>query len=135
MDYILDQAKKAAGGTPATGVDEVKWLNAFLTARYNLLYNWDSVARASVKRITMYQDLVKMGEELVLAQGACWTPPWLSYNCFVLHLPAGNLNLDGPIYVDLEQHTALNGAKVWQIKDVYYGEHWSWDAAWGAHMF
>lgn len=35
---------------------------------------------------------------------------------------AGNFNLDGPIYIDLEQHTAPNGGKVWQIKDIYYGE-------------
>ena len=62
VDYILMAAKKAVGGTPATGVDEAKWLGAFLTARYNLLYNWDRVARESVKRITMYQDLLKMGE-------------------------------------------------------------------------
>ncbi len=62
VDYILMAAKKAVGGTPATGKDEVAWLKAFLKARYDLLYNWDSVARVSVKRITMYQDLVTMGE-------------------------------------------------------------------------
>ncbi len=62
VDYILAAAKKAVGGTPATGVNEVTWLKAFLQARYNLLYNWDRVARVSVKRITMYQDLVSMGK-------------------------------------------------------------------------
>ncbi|KAI3435766.1 hypothetical protein D9Q98_001824 [Chlorella vulgaris] len=92
VDYILAAAKKAVGGTPATGVNEVTWLKAFLQARYNLLYNWDRVARVSVKRITMYQKLVD----------------------------AGNLNLDGPIYIDLQKRTQ-NGAPVWQIKDVYYG--------------
>jgi hypothetical protein len=35
---------------------------------------------------------------------------------------AGNFNLDGPIYIDLQKRTQ-NGAPVWQIKDVYYGEH------------
>jgi hypothetical protein len=29
--------------------------------------------------------------------------------------------LDGPIYVDLSQHTSTNGTQIWQIKDVYYG--------------
>jgi hypothetical protein len=37
-------------------------------------------------------------------------------------VPAGNLNLDGPIYIDLEKRTSKNGEPVWQIKDVYYGE-------------
>ena len=62
VDYILAAAEKAVGGTPATGVDEVAWLNAFLKARYNLLYNWDKVARDSVKRISMYEKLVDLGE-------------------------------------------------------------------------
>ena len=65
VDYILMAAKKAVGGTPATGVDEAKWLGAFLTARYNLLYNWDRVARESVKRITMYEKLVDLGAAAV----------------------------------------------------------------------
>lgn len=36
--------------------------------------------------------------------------------------PAGNLNLDGPIYIDLEKRTSKDGQPLWQIKDVYYGE-------------
>ena len=35
---------------------------------------------------------------------------------------AGNFNLDGPIYIDLAQHTSASGGQVWQIKDVYYGK-------------
>lgn len=62
VDYILAAAKKAVGGTPASGVDEVAWLQAFLKARHTMLYNWDKVARASVKRITMYEKLVDLGE-------------------------------------------------------------------------
>jgi hypothetical protein len=67
VDYILAAAKKAVGGTPATGVNEVTWLKAFLQARYNLLYNWDRVARVSVKRITMYQKLVDAGKQRRIA--------------------------------------------------------------------
>lgn len=33
VDYIFDDALAAAGGTPATGVDETKWLAAFMRAR------------------------------------------------------------------------------------------------------
>jgi hypothetical protein len=62
VEYILMAAEKAVGGTPATGKDEVAWLKAFLKARYDLLYNWDSTARVSVKRITMYQNLLNLGE-------------------------------------------------------------------------
>ncbi|KAL4458377.1 hypothetical protein ABPG75_013242 [Micractinium tetrahymenae] len=93
VDYILADAQKAVGGTPATGVDEKKWLAAFLTARYDLLYRWDRTSRVSVTRVTMYQKLLDMN----------------------------NLNLDGPIYVDLQKRTSSNGQPVWQIKDTYYG--------------
>ena len=36
-------------------------------------------------------------------------------------VPAGNYNLDGPIYVDLQKRASTDGKPVWQIKDVYYG--------------
>lgn len=62
VDYIFEAAEKAAGGTPATGVDEAKWLDAFLKARYDLLSSWDSTSRASVNRIKIYQELLKLGE-------------------------------------------------------------------------
>ncbi len=62
VDYIFQAAEKAAGGTPATGVDEAKWLAAFLQARYNLLASWDSTSAASVNRIKIYQELLKLGE-------------------------------------------------------------------------
>ena len=61
VDYIFQAAEKAAGGTPATGVDEDKWLAAFLQARYNLLASWDSTSQASVNRIKIYQELLKLG--------------------------------------------------------------------------
>lgn len=159
VDYIFMAAEKAVGGTPRTGVDERVWLSAFLKARYDLLWGWDQVARVSVRRITMYQKLVELGEctggrggrggaAPVLATAAlrcaaaarearstaagtcsrlpqpcpalqhlCWLPP----PCV-----PGNWNLDGPIYVDLEKRTGLNGQPVWQIRDTYYG-------GWGVH--
>ena len=68
VDYIFQAAEKAAGGTPATGVDEDKWLAAFLQARYNLLASWDSTSQASVNRIKIYQELLKLGG----CRGVCW---------------------------------------------------------------
>jgi hypothetical protein len=62
VDYILAAAKKATGGTPATGVDERQWLAAFLKARYDLLNSWDAVSRVSTRRVTMYQRLLELGE-------------------------------------------------------------------------
>lgn len=35
--------------------------------------------------------------------------------------PPENLNLDGPIYIDMEQRTNPDGSKVWQVRDTYYG--------------
>ena len=36
--------------------------------------------------------------------------------------PAGNYNLDGPIYIDLKKRTSKAGEPpVWQILDAYYG--------------
>lgn len=165
VDYILMDAKKAAGGTPATGVDEKKWLAAFLKARYDLLYRWDYTSRVSVTRVTMYQKLLEMGEwcrdrlgvwadrgrgggrlpghtcrlyvqtalkpAALCASGVAPCPldsligqcswSWLGKACSPPS--AGNLNLDGPIYIDLQKHTSSNGQLVWQIKDTYYGEH------------
>lgn len=61
VDWLIDSANTAAGGTPGTGVDETKWLRAFLKARYDLLFNWDPVARVSVKRIEIYRKLLDTG--------------------------------------------------------------------------
>lgn len=38
------------------------------------------------------------------------------------HSFAGNLNMDGPIYIDLVKHTSPDGKTVWQVQDTYYGE-------------
>ena len=62
MDYIFEAAEKKMRGTPATGVDEIAWLRAFLDARYKLLYSYGKNERASVKRIEIYQKLVDTGE-------------------------------------------------------------------------
>jgi hypothetical protein len=62
VDYIFEAAEKKMRGTPATGVDEIAWLRAFLDARYKLLYSYGKNERASVKRIEIYQKLVDTGE-------------------------------------------------------------------------
>ena len=37
--------------------------------------------------------------------------------------PAGNYNLDGPIYLDLQKRMSkAGGPPVWQVLDAYYGE-------------
>ncbi|KAI7840223.1 hypothetical protein COHA_006005 [Chlorella ohadii] len=96
VDYIFMDAQKAVNGTPATGVDEVVWLRAFLQARKALLASWDSTSAVSTPRITIYQKLVDIG----------------------------NLNLDGPMYLDLKKRNATdaNGKPVWQVTNVYYGQ-------------
>ena len=143
VDYIFMDAAKRAGGTPATGVDEKKWLDAFLAARYDLLNSWDATSRASLKRITMYQKLAQLGEwegveggragrsgtgqGQLVAGGPAPACPLVSCRRrasphLPLTAPAGNYNLDGPIYIDLEQRTSPDGTLVWQIKDTYYGK-------------
>ena len=64
VDYIFMDAQKAVNGTPATGVDEVAWLRAFLWARKALLASWDAVSAVSTPRIDIYQKLVDLGERL-----------------------------------------------------------------------
>ena len=78
-----------------TGVDEVTYLKAFLTARYNLLYNYDKEWRDSVMRVTIYQKLVA----------------------------SGDYALNGPIYVDMKKHTGADGVTYWQILNAYYGRN------------
>ena len=163
VDYILQAAAAAVKGTPATGVDEVAWLRAFLAARYDLLYNWDPVARVSVKRIEIYRKLLDTGAPpgegllwrrqllrpasaaaaatrgAIAAAMRCWLPPQ-RLPCPVPTRaappppalpPAGNLQMGGPIYIDLQRRPSpLNGEPVWQIRDVYYGVQGA--GGWGA---
>ena len=73
------------GGAPIDGVDEVQWLDSFLTIRAKTikdLANWQT------KRIDFYREL----------------------------LYDGNLNLDGPIWVQLEDQ--VGG---WTINNIYFG--------------
>lgn len=86
IDYIFKGANNTMGGTPATGVDEVAWLNAFMNVRTAMLVKEGGQSEA--KRVTYYRAL----------------------------LNAGDLNLDGPIYIEKTQ-----GPDGWTIADVYYG--------------
>jgi chitosanase len=86
IDHIVDKTNAAMGGAPIDGVDEVQWLDSFLTIRAQTirdLANWQA------KRIDFYREL----------------------------LHDGNLNLDGPIWVQLQDQ--VGG---WTINNVYYGK-------------
>lgn len=66
IDKIAERAQRAAGGTPATGVDEKKWLQALLTARRADLLNPANKATAaawaaSVSRVDAIQSLYNAG--------------------------------------------------------------------------
>lgn len=95
VDYIFQAAERAVGGTPRTGVEETRWLAAFLKARLDLLRSWDHTSAVSFRRVTMYQRLLELR----------------------------NLNLDGPIYIDMQRRPEKDaaGQPVWQILDAYYG--------------
>eukprot|EP00887_Chlorella_sp_A99_P005870 scaffold1.g5870.t1 len=90
LQAVIKAANKKAGGNPAQGVDEVTWLKAFLSARRNLLANYDVTWAGSVARVDIYSKL----------------------------LAAGDLNLDGPIYVGLKKTTAGG----WLVDSAYYGK-------------
>ena len=86
IDHIFEETNRAAGGTPATGVDELTWLNKFLDVREGILQK--EGGDNSARRISFYRAL----------------------------LDAGNIHMDGPIYVDTVRH-----ADGWTITNVYYG--------------
>ena len=57
IDYIVDAANLAAGGTPLTGVDEVLWLQSFLVARKNML----QAHKQGGRRVEYYRKLMDQG--------------------------------------------------------------------------
>lgn len=57
IDYIIDAANLAAGGTPLTGVDEVVWLQAFLVARKAML----QLHKQGGRRVDYYRKLMDQG--------------------------------------------------------------------------
>jgi chitosanase len=86
VDGIFASAASAASGTPASGVDEQAWLRAFLAEREKVLQAAGGASYA--RRIDFYRRL----------------------------LDAGDLQLEGPIYVD---KTAR--ADGWTITNTYHG--------------
>jgi chitosanase len=58
INRLLAKAKRRAGGTPATGVSEKKWLDAFLAVRLAVLRK-DSTWVHAVDRIAVYQRLLR----------------------------------------------------------------------------
>jgi chitosanase len=66
LPALIARASKAAGGTPASGVDEKKWLSCFLSERRKeLTHAHDPSTRkewaGSVDRVGVFEDLVKSG--------------------------------------------------------------------------
>jgi chitosanase len=83
LPAMIDRAVARAGGSPATGVDERAWLSSFLDVRRETLaFASNPETRAgwavSVGRVDLFRQL----------------------------LDSGNFNLDGPIVIDTEEHTA-----------------------------
>lgn len=60
MAALADQTDKAVGGSPGTGVDEVRWLTRFLDLRLEVLAS-DPAWKDSVDRIGMYRRLLATG--------------------------------------------------------------------------
>ena len=66
LPALIARASKAAGGTPASGVNEKKWLSCFLAERRKeLTHAHDPSTRkewaGSVDRVGVFEDLVKAG--------------------------------------------------------------------------
>jgi chitosanase len=66
LPALIQRANAKAGGTPRTGVDEGKWLKAFLEVRRaDLAHSVDPATReewaGSVDRVGVYEDLLKAG--------------------------------------------------------------------------
>lgn len=66
LPALIARADKAAGGSPAQGVDEKKWLGCFLAERRkDLAHAHDPATRqewaGSVDRVGVFEDLVKAG--------------------------------------------------------------------------
>jgi chitosanase len=66
LPALINRANKAAGGSPAQGVDEKKWFSAFLSQRRkDLEHSFNTSSRKewadSVDRVGVYEDLVRVG--------------------------------------------------------------------------
>lgn len=60
VDHIFDGAAALAGGTPATGVDEVTWLRAFIKVRTQMLLA--SGGADAARRMKFYSALLDAGD-------------------------------------------------------------------------
>lgn len=90
MGGIVKATNRAAGGTVAQGVDEATWLKAFLATRRSVLKRYDALWADSVVRVDIYSTLLR----------------------------AGDIGLNGPIYVGLTRKSSGG----WLINNAYYGK-------------
>lgn len=61
IERIVEAATAAAGGTPATGVDEAVWLEAFLAARKDLMLEYDGQWADDAARPDYFLELLERG--------------------------------------------------------------------------
>jgi chitosanase len=73
---MVNQTNSDMGGSPASGIDEVQWLDHYLDIRYTILAA-DPTWKTSTDRATVFKSTIVDG---------------------------GNLNLDGPIHIDSPQY-------------------------------
>ncbi len=76
VQAMINQTNSQMGGSPATGVNEVQWLDAYLDIRYSILAA-DPTWSTSSDRASVFKAQI---------------------------VDAGNLNLDGPIHIDSPQY-------------------------------
>ena len=76
VDALVSQATQELAGTPSSGIDEVRWLNAYLDIRYRVLVA-DPTWRSSSDRVAVFKEQI---------------------------VARGNLNLDSPILIESAQY-------------------------------
>lgn len=76
VQQMINQTNNQMGGSPASGVDEKQWLDAYLDIRYSILAA-DPTWKTSTDRASVFKSEI---------------------------VDAGNLNLDGPIHIDSPQY-------------------------------
>ena len=76
VSTLIAQTNTAVGGTPKSGIDEIKWLNSYLDIRYAVLAA-DPTWKTSTDRVTVFKSHI---------------------------VAVGNINLDNPIHINSSQY-------------------------------
>ena len=116
VDYIFMDAQKAVNGTPATGVDEVVWLRAFLQARKALLASWDSTSAVSTPRITIYQKLVDIGKHMGEGSSLLFAAKQAGYTIPPCHCASDSSRLRPPWLPTLQAISTWMAPCTWTLR-------------------